>query len=62
MASLHPQNSPQGTFDNKSCCPVVILLLSGEDFLIREDIFVPILGVQLEDSLCSLRAEVSCHV
>jgi len=34
---------------------VVILLLNGEDFLIlEEDAFVPILGIPLEETLCSL--------
>jgi hypothetical protein len=33
---------------------VVILLLDGEDFLVlEEDAFVPILGIQLEETLCS---------
>jgi hypothetical protein len=32
----------------------VILLLDGEDFLIREgDVFMPVLGVPLEEMLCS---------
>jgi hypothetical protein len=55
---------------------VVILLLDGEKFLIREDVFVPILSVPLEETLCScpsdllqsrskevlLRAEMHSHV
>jgi hypothetical protein len=33
---------------------VVILLLDGENFLAREgDVFVPVLGVPLEETLCS---------
>jgi len=33
---------------------VVVLLLDGEKFLVREeDVFVPVLGVPLEDTLCS---------
>jgi hypothetical protein len=33
---------------------VVILLLNGENFLVREeDVFVPVLGVPLEETLCS---------
>jgi hypothetical protein len=33
---------------------VVILLLSGENFLIpEEDVFVPVLGVPLEEMFCS---------
>ena len=56
---------------------VVILILNGENFLIfEEDVFVPILGVPLEEMLCSclsdflqsrskevsLRVEVRSHV
>jgi len=55
----------------------VILRLDGEDFLVREeDVFVSILGVPLEETLCSclsdllqsgskevsLRTSVGCHV
>jgi hypothetical protein len=33
---------------------VVVLLLDGEDFLVlEEDVFVPVLGVPLEETLCS---------
>jgi hypothetical protein len=33
---------------------VIILLLDGENFLIREeDVFVPVLGVPLGETLCS---------
>jgi hypothetical protein len=33
---------------------VVILLLDGEKFLVREeDVFVPVLSVPLEETLCS---------
>jgi hypothetical protein len=56
---------------------LVVLLLDGADFLAHEeDVFVPILGVPLEETLCScpshflqsrskevsLLAEVRCHV
>jgi hypothetical protein len=56
---------------------VVILLLDGEKCLILEvDVFVPVLSMPLEETLCScpsdllqsrskevsLRAEVRCHV
>jgi hypothetical protein len=45
--------SPHWTFEHKSCSGV-ILLLDGEDFLLREeDVFVPIPGVPLEETLCS---------
>jgi len=55
----------------------VILLLDGENFLIREeDVFVPVLGAPLEETLCSclsdflqsrskevsLRVDVHSHV
>jgi len=53
MASLHPQNAPQGTFEHKSCCSGCILLLEGEKFLVREEeVFVPVLSVPLEETLC----------
>jgi len=32
---------------------VVILLLDGENFLVHEDVFVPVLSVPLEETLCS---------
>jgi hypothetical protein len=33
---------------------MVVLLLDGEDFLIlEEDVFVPVLGLPLEETLCS---------
>jgi hypothetical protein len=56
---------------------VVTLLLNGEDFLVHEeDVFVPVLGMPLEEMLCScpsdllqsrskevsLRAEVCFHM
>ena len=56
---------------------VVILLLDGEKFVVcQEDVFVPVLSVPLEETLCScpsdilqssckevsLRAEVRSHV
>jgi hypothetical protein len=38
---------------------VVVLLLDGENFLIREeDVFVPILGVPLEELLCSCLSDL----
>jgi hypothetical protein len=37
---------------------VVILLLGGENFPVREeDVFVPLLGVPLEKTLCSFPSE-----
>jgi hypothetical protein len=37
---------------------VVILLLDGENFLVRdEDVFVPVLGVPLEETFCSCPSE-----
>jgi hypothetical protein len=56
---------------------VVVLLLDGEDFLIcEEDVFMPVLGVPLEETPCSclldllqsrskevsLRPLVGCHM
>jgi hypothetical protein len=50
---LHPQNAPQGTFELKSVL-VVILFLDGENFLTHEeDVFIPVLGVPLEEMFCS---------
>jgi len=38
---------------------VVVLLLDGEDFLIREeDVFVPARGMPLEETLCSCLSHV----
>jgi hypothetical protein len=38
---------------------VVILLLNGEKFLIREeDVFVPILSVPMEEKLCSCPSDL----
>jgi hypothetical protein len=53
MASLHPQNSPQGALSMNLVVLVDKLLHRGENFIIRVDIFESILGVQQEDSLCS---------
>jgi hypothetical protein len=80
MASLHPWNlllCPTGCLSINLVILVVILLLDGEDLLIREeDVFMPVLGVPLEETLCSclsdllqsrskevsLRPPVGCHV
>jgi hypothetical protein len=38
---------------------VIVLLLDGEDFLAREkDVFVPIVGMALEDMLCSCLSDL----
>jgi len=59
MASLHPQNAPQGTFEHKSCCSDCIQLLDGEKFLVREeDVFVPFPSVPLEEKLCSCQSDL----
>jgi len=39
--------------------PVVILLLYGENlFVHKEDVFMPILGVPLEETLCSCLSDL----
>ena len=54
MASWHPQNAPQGTFEINLVVLVVTLLLDSENFLIREEgVFVLVLGMPLEEALCS---------
>jgi len=57
MASLHPWNvflQLMGRLSINLVVLVVVLLLDGEDFLVREeDVFVPILGVPMEEMLCS---------
>jgi hypothetical protein len=53
MASPHLQNAPQGTV------LVVILLLDGEDFLVlEEDVFMPVISVPLEETLCSCPSDL----
>jgi hypothetical protein len=67
----------KGRFNINLVVLFVILLLDGEKFLVREeDIFVPVLSVPLEETLCSspsdlfqirskevsLKAEVRSHV
>jgi len=37
---------------------VVVLLLDGEDFLVCEDVFIPGLGVPLEEMLCSCPSDL----
>jgi len=61
MASLHPQNAPQGTFEQSInlVVLVVILLRDGEKFLIcEEDVFVPVLIMPLEEMLCSCPSDL----
>jgi hypothetical protein len=59
MASLHPQNAPQGTLSINLVVLVVMLLLDGEKFLVREeDVFVPVLSVSLEETLWSCPSDL----
>jgi hypothetical protein len=38
---------------------LIVLLLYGEDILVREeDVFVPVLGVSLEETLCSCPSDL----
>jgi len=57
MASLHPWNlffHLTGHLSINLVILVVVLLLDGEDFLVHgEYVFMPILGMQLEELLCS---------
>ena len=56
-ASLHPRNvflHLMGRLSINLVALVFVLLLDGEDFLIREeDVFVPVFSVPLEETLCS---------
>ena len=57
MASLHPWNLLLhliGCLGINLVVLAVVLLLNGEDFLIHEqNVFVPILSMLLEETLCS---------
>ena len=57
LASLHPWKVFLSLTERLSINLVVlmvVLLLDGQDFLVQEeDVFMPILGVQLEETLCS---------
>jgi len=57
MASLHPWNillHLTGCLSINLVVPVVVLLLDGEDFLVcEEDVFMPVLCMPLEETLCS---------
>jgi hypothetical protein len=61
MASLHPRNlflQLTGRLSGNLVVLVVVLLLDGEDFLVREEnIFVPVLGLPMEETLCSCRSD-----
>jgi len=55
MASLHPQNvflHLMGHLSINVIVLMVVLLFDGEDFLIHEDVFVPVLSVPLQEMLC----------
>ena len=61
MASLHPLNIFLHLTGRLSINLVVLevaLLLDGENFLVREeDVFVPVLDVPLEETLCSCTSD-----
>jgi len=62
MASLHPRNvflHLMGRLSINLIVLVVVLLLDGEDFLIHEeDVFIPVLGMSLEETLCSCPSDL----
>jgi len=54
MASLDPQNTPQGTLEHKFCCAGCYTAPQWRKFLVlEENVFVPVLPVSLEETLCS---------
>jgi len=57
MASLHPWNlflHLTGCLSINLVILAVVLLPDGENFLVREEnVFVPVLGVPLDETLCS---------
>jgi len=57
MAFLYPRNiflHLTGCLSINLVVRGVVLRLDGEDFLVREEgVFVPVLGVPLEETLCS---------
>jgi len=59
MASLHPRNVFLHLTERLIINFVVlevVLLLDGEDFLVREeDVFMSVLGVPMEETLCFAR-------
>jgi len=60
MACLHPWNPHLTGHLNVNLVVLVVLLLrDGEDFLIQEDgVFVPVLGMPLEETLCSCPSDL----
>jgi len=61
LASLPPSNiflHLKGRLSINLVVLVVVLLVDGEDFLVyEEDVFMPVLGVPLEEALCSCPLE-----
>jgi hypothetical protein len=56
MVSLHPQNvflHLTGHLSINLVVLLVVLPLDSEDFLVPEEVFVPILSMPLEETLCS---------
>jgi hypothetical protein len=54
MASCNLRMHLKGHLSTNLVVLVAILLLDGENFLVREeDVFVPVLGVPMEETLCS---------
>ena len=62
MVSLHPRKLHlrlTGCLSVNLVILVFVLLLDGEDFLVHEkDVFVSILGVPLEETLCSCLSDL----
>ena len=54
MASLPLRTHLKGHLSINIVVLVIILLLDGENyFVLEEDVFVPVLGVPLEETLCA---------
>jgi len=54
MASCTLRTHLKGHLSINLVVLVVVLLFNGENFLVREeDVFVPVLGVPLEETVCS---------
>jgi hypothetical protein len=62
MASLHPWKlffCPAGYFSLNLIVLAGVLLIDGEDFLIlEEDVFAPVRGLPLEETLCSCLSDL----
>jgi hypothetical protein len=61
MASLPTQNiflHLMGRLSINLVVLVVVLLLDGEDVLICEDVFFPVLSMPLEETLCSCPSDL----